>query len=187
MRGLHEEAQPYHSIAYRGTQFISLNFGTLRSIFVLYGFIALLDLVPHCGESEPGFSNPKMATSSNAQPSLEGQALSLFQQSFADYKANIVAPASKKDQTIFRHGALEGAMNEINLAERRCAREHLTRRAIEKMRPFFSLLDRYSGVIDTCIQYDPLPSSLIWGGIKLIVKVRLVLMKGRFPINSSVP
>ncbi|KAF8243930.1 hypothetical protein K440DRAFT_636648 [Wilcoxina mikolae CBS 423.85] len=53
----------------------------------------------------------------------------------------------------------------------RTSRNSGTRKLLNKLSSAIHLLDRYTSVIDTLIQFNPKPSALIWGGVKLIVTV----------------
>lgn len=114
-----------------------------------------------------------MPTVSNAVSS--SKPLDYFQQALDQYRKQVIAPSSKNDQKILQHATAQDAVEEIKLAERKCARESRTRKCLDRMQHFIFLLDRYGAIVDTCVQYDPAPSALIWGGLRLVIKVEEVV------------
>ncbi|KAI1324467.1 hypothetical protein F5Y16DRAFT_402432 [Xylariaceae sp. FL0255] len=107
---------------------------------------------------------------SNILPS-NNQPMALFEQALQQYQKHVILPASKSDQRLFQRATLKDALDEIKRAEEKCLKESQTRKVIGRIQHFFQILDRYGNIIDTAIQFDPTPSSLVWGGLKLVCKV----------------
>lgn len=51
-----------------------------------------------------------------------------------------------------------------------------TRFVTRRLEPFFRFLDRYGRALDSMVQVYPYPSALIWGVVRVIFEVKLLLL-----------
>jgi hypothetical protein len=53
-----------------------------------------------------------------------------------------------------------------------------SRCAARRLEPFFHFLDRYGRALDSMVQVYPYPSALIWGMVRVILEVILLMLGG---------
>ena len=102
--------------------------------------------------------------------------LILFEQALVRYRNAIQKKPSKTVQTLLCQSDLIREIKDAQATGRtQGVSWKLDSAGWLKLSPFLDSLSRFSSAIDTFVQFNPSPASLIWGGIKLLIRVCLSL------------
>ncbi|KAI5778527.1 hypothetical protein EDC01DRAFT_673535 [Geopyxis carbonaria] len=70
-----------------------------------------------------------------------------------------------------RDNAFQEMLAMLNKMDETHKEESTVRRAVETMGPFVDGINRFTGVVDTMVQFDPSPAALIWGSARMFLQV----------------
>jgi hypothetical protein len=82
---------------------------------------------------------------------------------------------------IYNFSNIQGVLQEIHVLSQASSSVRASR-ILGIITPFISFIDRYSLAIDTFCQFNPAPSSLIWGSLRVILQVGSRLSLSAVPV-----
>ena len=115
----------------------------------------------------------RVVTSEARHSSLSSENFVKFYRALLKYRATIEKKPSSSVQDVFGD-SLMNAISDAQTIKREWEEDSLTAKAMRKLLPILDILERYSPIIDIMVQGNPSPGSLVWGGIKLLLRVCLL-------------
>ena len=96
----------------------------------------------------------------------------LFKAALAKYQESIQRKPSEAIRKMFQRSDLLQEIKDVQARQSELAEQWLSDHAgWRKLAPLLDCLERFTATVDTFVQFNPSPASLIWGGIKLLLRV----------------
>lgn len=101
---------------------------------------------------------------------------------------------SQRESEAYTFSNVQGVLQEIHVLARASSSTH-SLHMLEMITPFLSFIDKYALAIDSFCQFNPAPSALIWGSLRVILQIaqsatlysgRVLRMVGRFGSHLAI-
>ncbi|OAL21718.1 hypothetical protein AYO22_07660 [Fonsecaea multimorphosa] len=103
---------------------------------------------------------------SQVQPQVRGE-LQPLQVSFERFRATL----DPDEQEKFQHTTFQDVISEVESLEKKQAASSHTVKIKSRIQPLLSFLDRYGRALDSLTQAKPIPFSLVWGLVRILLEV----------------